>query len=73
MARKYNQGNKSSMRRYMRDLEKRALKNMEEQAYNMERGVECPSCGENIKVKGGKNTCKYCGASITDEREINNK
>jgi len=69
MARKYNMGKKSDVKRFERQVEKDLKKQTNRQ---LKKGVSsiCPNCGKEIKISTGKNKCKYCGADINFEGKV---
>ena len=48
------------MRRFARDLEKAIVKDVHRHEIDM----DCPHCNRKIKVKVGKNICRYCRNEI---------
>ncbi len=57
----YELGNKSDMKRFMKDLEKEVIKDIESQLKN----YRCPSCGHRFSAEIGENVCPSCHQEIT--------
>ncbi|WP_088033544.1 hypothetical protein [Evansella clarkii] len=64
MARKYNIGKKSDMRRFTKDLEKSITNQFEKAVHTSKFDYKCPNCNRNIKISSGMNTCPYCSQTI---------
>jgi predicted amidophosphoribosyltransferase len=64
MAKKYNLGSKSDMRKFMKDFNREVINDVKSQALNGEFEVTCPSCSNDITVPAGKSICSVCGEEI---------
>lgn len=64
MAKKYNLGSKSDMRKFERDLEKSMIDIAKDYAKKGNFDIECPDCGEKISVPVGESQCPKCGKII---------
>lgn len=64
MAKSYNLGKKSDIRRMERDLKARAMQDVEE-AFNSQRyDITCPGCKNTVSAKPGISFCPFCGEEI---------
>ncbi len=64
MAKKYNLGKKSDMRKFQRDLEKSALDQAKQAFSSMQYQIECPGCKAKLNVSTGAQLCPSCGSEI---------
>lgn len=64
MARKYNLGSKSDMRRFERDLKKSVIEQAKDSITNSTHEIKCPNCGNTLNARIGSNTCPHCHKSI---------
>lgn len=64
MAKKYNIGSKSDMRRFKRDLTKDIQSMANKAIYNSKYSISCPNCHSQFQAKAGKNICPFCRESI---------
>ncbi len=64
MAKKYNLGSKSDMRKFQRDLEKAVNKSVVDSVRSKGITIECPNCKKQLTARTGQNVCPYCGKSI---------
>lgn len=71
MAKKYNLGSSSDMRRFTRDLEKEVIANAKDQIHNSSFDAKCPNCKESIKVTEGLNICDRCQHKFVVDYKIN--
>lgn len=60
MARSYDLGKKSDVRRFARDLERMAGKAAKRKIQRKGLEIECPKCGAPMSVTPGLNTCPSC-------------
>ena len=60
MARKYNLGSKSDMRRFERELKKSVMDQAKTSIMRGTHKVTCPHCGHNLNAHIGSNTCPHC-------------
>lgn len=67
---KYNLGNKSGMRRFMKDLNNEILSKAESAAQNMTFDINCSECQRSYKARAGVNTCPYCRATTDVQLNI---
>lgn len=61
MAKKYNIGSKSDMRRFERDLKNDLMKQVRNGNYE----VSCPHCNRRFSAHSGANTCPYCRNTVS--------
>ncbi|AWR91948.1 hypothetical protein LJ555_11740 [Lacticaseibacillus paracasei] len=65
MAKKFNLGSKSDMRRFMRAIEEEAKDKASDAIINHSYDFECPKCGTKFMVRvGSPNVCPKCGTSV---------
>lgn len=64
MPKKYNIGKKSDMRKFERDIKKKAYDIVDDSVKKMEIDIKCPHCGRNIKAKSGNNVCPHCKSNV---------
>lgn len=64
MAKRYNLGNSSDMRRFEKDLNQQILSSVEQQLYSQTYEVTCPHCQQTVSVPAGENPCPACGKTI---------
>lgn len=64
MARKYNLGSKSDMRRLTKDLEKAVMEKATSAMMKMKYDITCPHCQANIQAPVGKSLCSLCRQQI---------
>lgn len=60
MAKKYNLGSKSDMRRFERDLKKSVMDQAESAIRRSSHEVVCPNCKRSFSAHIGSNTCPFC-------------
>ena len=46
------------------DIQKRMLKQAQDNISKEGMDINCPGCKEEIKVRAGKNTCPKCGCEV---------
>ncbi|MDN0062891.1 zinc ribbon domain-containing protein [Collinsella ihumii] len=61
MAKSYDLGKKSDMRRFTRDLEREVKGIAREKIKRGGLEIECPACGSPMHASSGLNTCPACG------------
>ena len=64
MAKKYNLGSKSDMRRFQRDLEKTVMKKATSTLMKKRCDIPCPHCQSQVTVPVGKSSCPICHQPI---------
>lgn len=65
MAKKYNLGSKSDMRRFERDLKNAVMNQAESAIRHSSHEVICPNCKRKLNAHIGSNTCPFCKQLIT--------
>ena len=60
MAKKYNLGSKSDMRKFIKDLEGAVSADLKSQAMKSSYDVVCPECGRAFQATPDNNTCPNC-------------
>lgn len=60
MARKYNLGKRSDMRRFERDLRNDVMEQARTAVLNKPVSIDCPNCHRPISVHAGSNVCPFC-------------
>lgn len=60
MSRKCNISSNSDMKRFMKDLEEKALREAEKQIRQKGLEIECPNCHAAVRMKPGE-ACPSCG------------
>ena len=71
MPKNYNLSNKSDMKRFTKDLEKRVMEKAKTVASNSSFNATCPHCSARIEVKPGKGFCSFCGQEIDVQLNFN--
>lgn len=71
MAKKYNLGNKSDMRKFSKDLENTVIDKAKRIAVNSVFDILCPHCNNSISAPAGKSLCTYWGKEINVKLNIN--
>ena len=61
MAKSYDLGKKSDMKRFARNLEREIRGIAEKKIEQVGLEIECPGCGTPMSVTPGLNTCPSCG------------
>ena len=64
MAKKYDLGKSSDMRKFQRDFEKDIKRQTEASISDLEFDVECPNCSVEFKAKSGLNRCPSCNEEV---------
>ncbi len=70
MARKYNLGSKSDMRRLERDLTRAVEKSVTDGLHSMKYDINCPHCGATFQAPAGKSHCPVCKNIVDLELNI---
>lgn len=70
MAKKYNLGSSSDMKRFQRDITNAAENMVRKAANDMEIEVECPNCHTRISAHSGMNFCPVCRQQIDVDLDI---
>ena len=70
MAKSYNLGSSSDMKRFTRDLEKSITNAAITQAHAMDFESTCPHCNAKVNVHSGLNFCPFCQNQINVELDI---
>lgn len=71
MAKKYNLGSSSDMRRLNRDLKKSVQDMARDAVVSMEFDVECPHCNSTVSMHSGLNICPICQKEVDVNLDIN--
>lgn len=64
MSKNYDISKKSDMRRFEKDLKKKAVDLARDSAKKQSFDTHCPNCEESISVTVGKNICSHCKETI---------
>lgn len=64
MAKKYNLGKKSDMRKFQKDLENTIKQKTEQSLMSRKYEVNCPKCKTKIMASPGKQLCPSCSSEI---------
>jgi len=70
MAKKYDLGSKSDMKKFMRDLNTQVINDANKQLQKRENYIACPNCKVPIAVSIGTNICPFCKHKIENELRI---